>query len=202
MISVIIEVVVVLPWVPATPRPRRAATMPASASARDSTGIPACSAARTSTFVARHRGADARPRRRRAGTFSAACGTRHSTPEQAQPLEPRVLVEVRAADPVTHLGQDRRVRAHARAADADDVDPPRRAEVQHGTGLRRGHGPPPPPDRRAVRRHRGGRAERAASDISVSRVGIEQQLAGRPRRAARRRTASSGTQDRGAGPPP
>ena len=58
MINVIIDVVVVLPWVPATPSPRRAATIPASASARESTGIPARSAARDLDVRARHRGAD------------------------------------------------------------------------------------------------------------------------------------------------
>jgi hypothetical protein len=77
--SVIIDVVVVLPCVPATPRARRVVTMPASASARDRTGMPARSAATTSTFV-RGTAELNTTASASAGTLSAVWGTRHSTP--------------------------------------------------------------------------------------------------------------------------
>ena len=124
MISVIIDVVVVLPCVPATPSPRRAATIPASASARDSTGMPARLGRAHLDVRARHRGAD----HDRVGVDRDVPRDLRDEalhPEQPQPVEARVLVEVRAAHPVAHLGEDRRVRAHPRAADADDVDAPR-----------------------------------------------------------------------------
>ena len=78
--------------------------------------------------------------------------------EQPEPLEARVLVQVRATHAVTELGEDRRVRAHARAPDAHDVDAAGLAQVEHATGLRRGHRLPPPPGPRAGRPRRVGPA--------------------------------------------
>ncbi len=178
MISVIIDVVVVLPCVPGDPEPAprarrcRRAHRPGTAP-----GCPACLGRAHLDVRARHRGAD----HDGIGVRRDVLGDLRDEAldaEQPQPVEARVLVQVRAAHAVAHLGEDRRVRAHARAADADDVDAPRLGEVEHGTGLRRGHGRSPPPGRRAGPRRPGRASARAASDIAVSRAGSEQQLAG------------------------
>jgi len=49
--------------------------------------------------------------------------------ERLESGEPGRRLEVAARDGVAHAGEDRGDRAHARAADADDVDALRRAEV-------------------------------------------------------------------------
>ena len=50
------------------------------------------------------------------------------------PFEHRSLADVAAADLVTHLGQHDRDRAHARAADTDDVEPLRVGEIERDVG--------------------------------------------------------------------
>ena len=189
----IIDDVVVLPWVPATPSPRRSATIAASTSARRSTGMPRVRAACTSTFCSgtallTTTASSTAPR------FSARWGTAALHAEQAQPVESGVLAHVRPGHVMAELGQHRGVRAHARAARADHVDPARLRQVD--AQLRR-HGHTPRPARRLASAASGrpnaacrGRHRRPSIGIAEQRVEDGLDRVGRARRVGHRDRAA------------
>ena len=140
-ISINIEVVVVLPCVPATPSDLAWAQIDDSIPARCQDGD-----ARPRRFV--ELDVPCRNRGRRGhgvatGDVPAIVTDVHVDARSAHPLENRPIAEVAAADLVPHLGQDDRDRAHARPADADDVQSVRRREIErncrrvdHGAAIR------------------------------------------------------------------
>ncbi len=134
-IIVSIEVVVVLPWVPATATVRAQAQIDASIPARRSIGDARRARAATSSTLEAGIAVDP-------VTASMPVDERrvvadvHGDAGDAQPVEHRRLAEVAARHGVAHLGEDEGDGAHARAADADDVEPQRWGrQVERGDGL-------------------------------------------------------------------
>ena len=185
-----IEVVVVLPCVPATATDRAHAQIDASMPARRSTGMPAA-ARRDQLDVA---GGD---RRRRGDGVDAGDVARVVTDVDgdargAQAVERGRFAQVAARHLMTHLGEHERDGAHARPTDADDVVATRPSEVERhataapasspaltaasvggGRGATRRRPPPRRPGRRSGRRRRGGRGRwpEPPSSPSVGAVG-------------------------------
>ncbi len=137
------EVVVVLPWVPATATERARAQIDASIPARRSIER-AC--------VARCDELDVGGRdRSRPGHSVDALDERrvvadvHLHAERAQPVEHRQLVDVAARHGMAHLGEHGGDRAHARATHADHVQPQRWSrQVERSDGRASGPAPADP----------------------------------------------------------
>ena len=128
-----IDVVVVLPCVPATATDRARAQIDASIPARRSVGMPRSRAARSSMLrsgIAVEAVTASHPSHR-AGLVTDG----HGDAGRADAVEHRLLAEVAAGHGVAHLGEDDGDRRHARSADADDVQPPR---LDRGRGRRCG----------------------------------------------------------------
>ena len=125
-----IDVVVVLPCVPATAIERAIAQIDASIPARRSVGMPIDGRVGELDVVGRDR------RRRGDGVASLDVGPvvadvhRHTGGPHA--IEHRLFAKVAPGHPVAHLGERDGDRRHARTADADDVQPLRAGQIQRG----------------------------------------------------------------------
>ena len=137
-ISMSIDVVVVLPCVPATATDRARAQIAASISARRSVGMPCSRAARSSMFVT---GIGGRGGHRVAsGDCVGVMTDRHGDAGRPDPVEDRLLAYVAAGHGVAHLGKHDGDRRHPRPADPDDVQAPGSTEVEGCLQLGRRHG--------------------------------------------------------------
>ena len=202
-IAAIIDVVVVLPCVPATAIVFCMRISSASISARRTTRqAPFSTAASISGIAALDRGrAD---HDRGVAEIVGAMADRHRDAGLAQPLDDVVLGDVRAlhlvAELVHHLGDAR----HADAADADEMD---RADVG---AQRLHHAGTPIAGRRAERRARSAQADRRPAtarrrSARPGRRGRAPRSAGRPTASARRHwpaPAGRRPSPRSAGPAP
>ena len=175
MISISIEVVVVLPCVPATASERAWAQIDASMPARVSTVTPICRAS-SSSMLRRGMALDA-------VTASMPCTSDAIVADVdvdargADAFEDRMFPEIGARHGVAHLGQRDRDGAHSRAADADHVQPAGHGQFDHSSLDRAGI------DRHGIDRsggNRSGREGRHDGDDATATRSIK--LAKAPRR--------------------
>ena len=121
--SAIIDVVVVLPCAPATAMLNRSRISSASISARGITGICRRAASPTSGFVGRT--ADDTTTTSASPTLRRVVSLRDADAERLEPVGHRGRLLVRSADRVPEIGEQLGDAAHADAADADEMNPPR-----------------------------------------------------------------------------
>ena len=127
--SATIEVVVVLPWLPATATPYLSRISSASISARGMTGMPRAARLGDLGVVAAAPRSRSRPRGRPRRSRPRG-PRRRARPERGEPVRHRGALQVGAGHRVAEVQQHLGDAAHAGAADPDEVDvldPPKHA---------------------------------------------------------------------------